>query len=133
MRPKKLDIFIIKSFLLLFAAAFFICLFVLLMNILWRYAEDIIGKGLDFPFLIRFFYQFSLTLVPQALPLAVLMASLISFGNMGERLELLAMKTSGISLLRIMRPLIYFSVFLAGVSFYFQKNSMFSHTASRTS
>ncbi|MBR5934664.1 MAG: LptF/LptG family permease [Bacteroidaceae bacterium] len=120
MRPKKLDFFIIKSFLLLFAAAFFICLFVLLMNILWRYAEDIIGKGLDFPFLIRFFYQFSLTLVPQALPLAVLMASLISFGNLGERLELLAMKTSGISLLRIMRPLIFFSLFLAGVSFYFQ-------------
>ena len=120
MRPKKLDIFILKSFLLLFAATFFICLFVLLMNILWRYAEDIIGKGLDLPFLLRFFYEFSLTLVPEALPLAVLMASLITFGNLGERLELLAMKTSGIPLLRIMRPLILFSIFLAGVSFYFQ-------------
>lgn len=120
MRPKKLDIFILKSFLLLFAATFFICLFVLLMNILWRYAEDIIGKGLDMVFLLKFFYQFSLQLVPEALPLAVLMASLITFGNLGERLELLAMKTSGISLLRIMRPLIFFSIFLAGVSFYFQ-------------
>ena len=120
MRPKRLDIFIIKSFLLLFAAAFFICLFVLLMNVLWRYAGDIIGKGLDFGLLARFFYEFGLTLVPEALPLAVLMASLITFGNFGERLELLAMKTAGIPLLRIMRPLIVFSVFLAGVSFYFQ-------------
>lgn len=120
MRPKRLDIFILKSFLLLFVAAFAICLFVLLMNVLWRYAEDIIGKGLDFAFLAKFFWEFALTLVPEALPLAVLMASLITFGNFGERLELLAMKTSGIPLLRIMRPVMIFSIFLAGVSFYFQ-------------
>ena len=120
MRPKRLDIFILKSFLLLFVAAFAICLFVLLMNVLWRYAEDLVGKGLDFAFLAKFFWEFALTLVPQALPLAVLMASLITFGNFGERLELLAMKTSGISLLRIMRPVMLFSIFLAGVSFYFQ-------------
>ena len=120
MRPKRLDIFILKSFLLLFVAAFAICLFVLLMNVLWRYAEDLVGKGLDFAFLAKFFWEFALTLVPQALPLAVLMASLITFGNFGERLELLAMKTSGISLLRIMRPVMMFSIFLAGVSFYFQ-------------
>jgi len=106
--------------LLLFVAAFAICLFVLLMNVLWRYAEDIVGKGLDFAFLAKFFWEFALTLVPQALPLAVLMASLITFGNFGERLELLAMKTSGIPLLRIMRPVMIFSIFLAGVSFYFQ-------------
>lgn len=120
MRPKRLDIFILKSFLLLFVAAFAICLFVLLMNVLWRYAEDIIGKGLDFAFLAKFFWEFALTLVPEALPLAVLMASLITFGNFGERLELLAMKTSGIPLLRIMRPVMIFSIILAGVSFYFQ-------------
>lgn len=120
MRPKRLDVFIIKSFMLLFVAAFAICLFVLLMNVLWRYAEDIVGKGLSFVFLAKFFWEFALTLVPQALPLAVLMASLITFGNFGERLELLAMRTAGISLLRIMRPLILFSFFLAGVSFYFQ-------------
>ena len=106
--------------MLLFVAAFAICLFVLLMNVLWRYAEDIVGKGLDFAFLAKFFWEFALTLVPQALPLAVLMASLITFGNFGERLELLAMKTSGIPLLRIMRPVMIFSIFLAGVSFYFQ-------------
>jgi len=106
--------------LLLFVAAFAICLFVLLMNVLWRYAEDIIGKGLSFVFLAKFFWEFALTLVPQALPLAVLMASLITFGNFGERLELLAMKTAGIPLLRIMSPVMVFSFFLAGVSFYFQ-------------
>lgn len=120
MRPKRLDIFILKSFLLLFVAAFAICLFVLLMNVLWRYAEDIVGKGLSFSMLAQFFYEFALTLVPQALPLAVLMASLITFGNFGERLELLAMKTAGIPLLRIMRPVMIFSVILAGISFYFQ-------------
>lgn len=120
MRPKRLDIFILRSFLLLFVAAFAICLFVLLMNVLWRYAEDIVGKGLSFTFLAKFFWEFALTLVPQALPLAVLMASLITFGNFGERLELLAMKTAGIPLLRIMRPVMVFSILLAGVSFYFQ-------------
>jgi len=120
MRPKRLDIFILKSFLLLFVAAFAICLFVLLMNVVWRYAEDLVGKGLDFVTLGSFFWEFALTLVPQALPLAVLMASLITFGNFGERLELLAMKTSGIPLLRIMRPVMIFSILLAGVSFYFQ-------------
>jgi lipopolysaccharide export system permease protein len=120
MRPKRLDIFILKSFLLLFVAAFAICLFVLLMNVLWRYAEDIVGKGLKFWFLAKFFWEFALPLVPQALPLAVLMASLITFGNFGERLELLAMKTAGIPLLRIMRPVMIFSIILAGVSFYFQ-------------
>ena len=72
--------------MLLFVAAFAICLFVLLMNVLWRYAEDIVGKGLDFAFLAKFFWEFALTLVPQALPLAVLMASLITFGNFGESL-----------------------------------------------
>ena len=120
MRPKRLDIFILKSFLLLFVAAFAICLFVLLMNVVWRYAEDLVGKGLNFGLLASFFWEFALTLVPQALPLAVLMASLITFGNFGERLELLAMKTSGIPLLRIMRPVMIFSLLLAGVSFYFQ-------------
>ncbi|MBR4842603.1 MAG: LptF/LptG family permease [Bacteroidaceae bacterium] len=120
MKPKRLDIFILKSFLLLFAAAFFICLFVLLMNILWRWVEDLVGKGFTLGVLARFFYLSSIMLVPEALPLGVLMASLITFGNFGERLELLAMKTAGISLLRIMRPLTVFCCFLAVMSFYFQ-------------
>lgn len=120
MRPKRLDIFILKSFLLLFVAAFAICLFVFLMNILWRFAEDIVGKGISFGMLAKFFWEYALILVPQSLPLAVLMASLITFGNFGERLELLAMKTAGIPLLRIMRPVMVFSILLVGVSLYFQ-------------
>lgn len=90
------------------------------MNILWRYIEDLVGKGFTFAILAKFFYYFALTLVPQAFPLAVLMASLITFGNFGERYELLAMKTAGISLLRIMRPITIFCIVLAGISFYFQ-------------
>ena len=90
------------------------------MNVLWRYIEDLVGKGFTLDVIIKFFYYFSLTLVPMALPLAVLLASLITFGNFGERFELLAMKTAGASLLRIMRPLIIFCTFLAGLSFYFQ-------------
>lgn len=120
MRIKKIDIFILKSFLLLLAGTFFICLFILLMNILWRYVDVMVGKGLSVGVLAQFFFCSALTLVPMALPLAVLLASLITFGNFGERYELLAMKTAGTSLLRVMKPLIIFCVFLAAVSFYFQ-------------
>lgn len=120
LRRNRLDIFILKSFLLLFVVAFFICIFVLLMNIVWRYIEDLVGKGFSLSVLAQFFWYFALTLVPEALPLSVLMASLITFGNFGERYELLAMKTSGVSLLRVMRPITIFCVALAGVSFYFQ-------------
>ncbi len=120
MRPKKLDIFILRSFLLLFAGTFFVCLFILMMNVLWRYIEDLVGKGFTIDVLVKFFYYFSLTSVPLALPLAVLLASLITFGNLGERFELLAMKTAGISLMRIMRPLTIFCTIMVGVSFYFQ-------------
>lgn len=120
MRGKKLDIFILKSFILLMVGTFFICLFILLMNIVWRFVDDLVGKGFTIDILAKFFYYSSLTLVPSALPLAVLLASLITFGNFGERLELLAMKTTGISLLRIMRPLVILCSILALVSFYFQ-------------
>ncbi|MCQ2071845.1 MAG: LptF/LptG family permease [Bacteroidaceae bacterium] len=130
MKRKRLDIFILKSFLLLFVAAFCICLFILLMNILWRYINDLVGKGFSFGIISKFFYYFGLTLVPEALPLAALLASLITFGNFGERLELLAMKTAGISLLRIMRPLTIFCIVLTGVSFYFQ-NVVVPHASTK--
>lgn len=120
MRPKKLDIFILKSFLLLLAGTFFICLFTLLMNTLWRYIDIMVGKGLSVGVLAEFFLCSALTLVPMALPLAVLLAALITFGNFGERYELLSMKTAGISLLRVMRPLTVLCTILAFVSFYFQ-------------
>ena len=117
---KKLDIFILKQFCLLFAGTFFICLFIFMMQFLWRYVDDLIGKGLPFEVWAKFFLYASLTLVPLSMPLALLLASLISFGNMGERLELLAMKAAGIPLLRILRPVLLFACFVAVVSFYFQ-------------
>jgi len=93
---KKLDIFILKQFVLLFAGTFFICLFIFLMQFIWRYVDDLVGKGLTLSVLAQFMFHASVTLVPLSLPLAILLASLISFGNMGERLELLAMKAAGV-------------------------------------
>lgn len=119
-RIKKLDWFILKSFLMLFAGTFFICLFIFMMQFLWRYVDELVGKGLGLDVLAKFFYYSSLNLVPPSLPLAILLASLITFGNFGERYELLAMKSAGISLVRIMRPLIILCTFLGVVSFYFQ-------------
>jgi len=119
-RIKKLNIFIVKSFLPLFLGTFLICLFIFLMQFLWRWVDDLVGKGLGVDILGKFFLYSSLTLVPASLPLAVLLASLITFGNFGERFELLAMKASGISLIKIMRPLMVVVALLCCVSFYFQ-------------
>lgn len=117
---KKLDIFILKDYLLLFAGTFFICLFIFMMQFMWRYLEELVGRGLSMDVLIKFFYYSGLTLVPMSLPMAVLLASLISFGNMGERLELLAMKASGVPLVRILQPVFIFSLCVCAGSFYFQ-------------
>ena len=120
LRIKKLDIFILKSFCTLFMGTFFICLFIFMMQFLWKYVDEMVGKGLEMSVLAQFFFYSALTLVPASLPLAILLAALITFGNFGERFELLAMKAAGISLLKIMRPLIVFIIFICGVSFYFQ-------------
>ncbi|MEG2573904.1 MAG: LptF/LptG family permease, partial [Bacteroides sp.] len=120
LRIKKLDILIIKSFVMLFIGTFFICLFIFMMQFLWRYVDELVGKGLEIKVLAEFFFYSALTLVPGSFPLAILLASLITFGNFGERYELLAMKAAGISLIKIMRPLIVFVVFLCCVSFFFQ-------------
>ena len=120
LRIKKLDIFIIKSFALLFAGTFFICLFIFMMQFLWRYIDELVGKGLEISVLAKFFFYSGITLVPISLPLAILLASLITFGNFGERYELLAMKAAGISLLKVMTPLIFFIGFIACTSFFFQ-------------
>lgn len=120
LRIKKLDIFIIKSYALLFVGTFFICQFIFMMQFLWKFVDDLVGKGLEAHVLAQFFYYMGLTLVPQALPLAILLASLMTFGNFGERYELLAMKAAGISLIKIMRPLAVFAFILSCVSFYFQ-------------
>lgn len=115
-----MDRFVLKSFVMVFAGAFCICLFVFMMQFTWRYVDELIGKGLSLEILGQFFWYMGITLVPMSLPLAILLASLISFGNMGERLELLAMKAAGVPLVRIMAPLIVLSTLMGGVSFYFQ-------------
>ena len=117
---KRLDLYLLKKFLLVFAGAFFICLFVFMMQFTWRYVDELIGKGLSVDILAQFFWYMGITLVPQALPLGLLLASLITFGNLGETFELLAMKAAGIPLFRIMRPLMLVALLMTGVSFYFQ-------------
>ena len=119
-RIKKLDIFIVKQFGLLFVGTFFICQFVLMMQFLWRYVDELIGKGLSLEVMAQFFWYMGLMLMPQAFPLAILLSSLITFGNLGESSELTAIKAAGISLMQAFRSLIVISVLMAGVSFYFQ-------------
>jgi len=119
-RIKKLDIFVAKQFLQLFAGAFFICQFVLMMQFLWRYVNELIGKGLSLEIMAQFFWYMGLMLMPQAFPLAILLSSLIVFGNLGESSELTAIKAAGISLLQASRSLIAIVVMIAGISFYFQ-------------
>ena len=120
-RIKKLDIFIAKQFGLLFFATFFICQFVLMMQFLWRYVDELIGKGLSLDVLAQFFIYMGLMLMPQAFPLAILLSSLITFGNLGESSELTAIKAAGISLMQSMRSLIVIVVLIACASFYFQE------------
>lgn len=120
LRIKKLDLFIIKTFSTNLMGTFLICLFIFIMQLLWRWVDDFVDKGLDFGVLAQFFILGSITLVSQAFPLAILLASLMTFGNFGEKLELLAMKAAGIPLLRIMAPLIVCCTLLGGVSFLFQ-------------
>ena len=112
----------LRQFLALFAGTFFISLFVLMMQFLWKYVADLIGKGLSLEVLAQFFWYMALMLVPTALPLAVLLASLITMGNLGESSELTAIKASGISLLKAMRALIVATACIALASFYFQNN-----------
>ena len=89
LRIKKLDIFVLKSFCMLFMGTFFICLFIFMMQFLWRYVDEMVGKGLEMTVLAQFFFYSALSLVPASLPLAILLAALITFGNFGERFELL--------------------------------------------
>ena len=119
-RIKKLDLFISRQFGLLFIGTFFICQFVLMMQFLWRYVDELIGKGLSLEVLAQFFWYMGLMLMPQAFPLAILLSSLITFGNLGESSELTAIKAAGISLMQAFRSLIVIVILVAGISFYFQ-------------
>ena len=122
LRIKKLDIFIAKQFGLLFMGTFFICQFVLMMQFLWRYIDDLIGKGISMDVMAQFFWYMGLMLVPQALPLAILLSSLMTFGNLGESSELTAIKAAGISLMQAFRSLIVITVIIMFGSFYFHNN-----------
>ena len=122
LRIKKLDIFIAKQFGLLFVGTFFICQFVLMMQFMWRYIDDLIGKGLSMEVMAQFFWWMGLMLVPQALPLAILLSSLITYGNLGESSELTAIKAAGISLMQSFRSLIFLSIVIGFASFFFQNN-----------
>ena len=112
----------LQRFLPLLVMTFFICLFIVLMQFLFRQIDDLVGKGLTFDVLGELFFYAALTFVPMALPLAVLLASLMVFGNLGEKFELTAMKAAGISLFRIMRSLMVLMAVVAVGAFFFQNN-----------
>lgn len=116
---KKLDILILKSFLGPFIATFFITLFVLILQFFWLWIDDFVGKGIDAPIMLRLITYLSATLVPLALPLAVLLSSIMTFGNLGESFELVAIKSAGIGLLRFMLPLFVVAMLLSGLAFMF--------------
>lgn len=116
---KKLDKLILKSFIGPFVVTFFIAFFVLMMQSLWKYIDDLVGKGLDFATICQFLWYASASLLMLAMPIAILISSIMTFGNLGESFELVAIKAAGISLLRFMRPLVWVSIFLCGITFIF--------------
>ena len=119
---KRLNRFMLQTFLPVFFMTFFICLFIVLMQFLWRYIDELVGKGLEMSVLAELFFYAALTMVPMALPLAILLAALMTFGNLGERLELLAIKAAGISLLQVLKPLVILILFISAGAFFFQNN-----------
>ncbi|MFZ2287088.1 MAG: LptF/LptG family permease [Bacteroidales bacterium] len=116
---KKIDLFMLRSFIGPLIMTFFIVLFIFILQFLWMYVDELAGKGLELKVLAELLFQFSLTFVPLSLPLAILLASLMTFGNLGEFLELTALKSSGVPLQRIMLPIFIFASCLAVASFLF--------------
>jgi lipopolysaccharide export system permease protein len=122
LRIKRLYTFVLGTFLPLMLATYSVCLFIFLMQFLWMFVKDMVGKGVEMHVLAELFFYACIAFTPRVLPLSILLASLMTFGNLGEYLELLAMKASGISLLRIMKPLIWFVAATSGISFLFQSD-----------
>ncbi|MDY0085359.1 MAG: LptF/LptG family permease [Bacteroidales bacterium] len=116
---KKIYAFSIRSYLGPLVLTFFIALFILLMQFLWKYIDDLVGKGLEGTVIAQLLFFASATFVPMALPLAILLSSLMTFGNLGEHYELVAMKAAGISVWKIMRPLVILSVAISMLAFLF--------------
>jgi lipopolysaccharide export system permease protein len=127
---KRIYSYLIERFIGPFVLTFFVCIFILLMQFLWKYLDDLVGKGLETSVIIELMSYAALSLVPMALPLSVLMASIITFGNLGERFELFAIKASGVSLLKIMKPLIILNLFVTVLAF-FISNEIIPVTNSR--
>ncbi len=119
---KKIDTYIVKSFLAYFFMTFFISMLILLMQFTWKHMAELIGKGVSWGVLAEFFWYATLQTVPMALPLAILLAALMNFGNLGEHFELTAMKSAGISLFRMMRGLIVFISIISVLAFFFSNN-----------
>ena len=119
---KKIDIYLLRNFLGLFLATFFIAIFILLMQFMWIHVNDLVGKGIGVSVLSEFFLYATASVIPLALPLAILLSSLIAFGNLAEKVELTAMKAAGISLFRILRPLAIAVAFLSVGAFFFSNN-----------
>jgi lipopolysaccharide export system permease protein len=119
---KILDKYILKSFLRPFVATFLIVLFVLVMQALWQTFENIAGKGISLSFILKFLYYTTLIIIPQALPIGVLLSSIMALGNFGENYEFAAAKSAGVSLQRLIRPLIFLAIFLSGINFLFLNN-----------
>lgn len=123
---KRLYLLILRSYAGPALATFFIVVFVLLMQFLWRYVDELVGKGLEWNIILQLMFYASFTFVPMALPISILLASLMTFGNLGERYELVAMKAAGISLRKIMMPLGLFSL-LISVGAYYYANIIFPY------
>ena len=119
---KKLHWLFLKSFIGPFIGTFFIALFLLLMQTIWKYLEDLVGKGLELSIIFEFIFYFAIHLIPLALPLAILLSSIMVFGNLAERYELVAIKSAGVSLVRAMVPMFIISVALAITAFYTANN-----------
>lgn len=119
---KKINLYVLKSYLGPFILTFFIALFILLMQFLWKYIDDLVGKGLEASVVGQLLFYASATFVPLALPLAILLSSLMTFGNLGEHYELVALKASGISVWKVMRPLVYLSLLISLLAFLFSNN-----------
>jgi lipopolysaccharide export system permease protein len=101
---------------------FFIAVFILVMQIIWLYIDDMLGKGIKWYVIVEFFFYTSANVVPLAMPLSILLASLMTFGNLGEHFELVSFKAAGVSLQRVMKPLIIFVLLLSIGAFYFANN-----------
>lgn len=119
---KKVHLFILKSYLGPLLMTFFISMFILVMQFLWRYVDDLVGKGLEWHVLAELLFYASLQVVPMALPLAILLASLMTFGNLGENYELTALKSAGVSLPKIMMPLIILTILISYGAYKFSNN-----------